>query len=743
MTGKKDRAFEEVYRHILGLPEDQRWKYIDESVADADHQAKLRELFSPLGEDLFLNPDVERAEQLQEFDIQDGIELGDFHLIRELGRGAMGVVYLAEQKSLGRQVALKLFRPALGAFGFSRERFVQEARAIAKLRHPGIVPVYTVGEATGFPYFALEYVPGRNLAEELAACAAGEATALGATAGTVDFRVAVRMIAEVAEALAHAHGAGILHRDVKPSNIMIDENGEARLTDFGLAKSVLDAPATLSDELKGTVHYMSPEQVRVRGPQQDERSDVYSLGVVLYELLTLRKPFPGESFAQVLHALQRRDAPPPRKHNPRIPRDLALICETAMARHAEDRYQDALQFARDLRCFLDHKAISIEAPSLRHKSLRWAKRHRRGWGLGAAVLASLGLGLQIADSLADEAGTASLQVYAVDDRLNRVGRPALVKLRRIDERAGTLGPTRSLGRLPIEGQQIEAGYYRILVEYEDGWLTEHARDLRAQDELLVRSVYRSEPLLSGEGFVTIAGGVYEVPEQAPETWPFRGESIALGPYELSRTEASLGLYREYLAATGLPAPEWWPSGDWNQNWNSLPVTLLLYEEARDFAEWAGARLPSLLEWQRAAHGSRLRLATWPDFPRSGWRGVTQGEARAFAEQDPGTPEDFLWVVEQLGSVEEARGDQSIGNFDQAPGLIHLFGNVREQTETMGLSVTKDGLQVDRLQRYRTGASWEASVYAQDLRSVGKTGLGATSRQSNLGLRFARSISPSR
>jgi len=144
---------------------------------------------------------------------------------------------------------------------------------------------------------------------------------------------------------------------------------------------------------------MSPEQVRVRNPEQDARSDVYALGVVLYELLTSRKPFPGESFAQVLHALQRREADPPRKYDPRIPRDLALICETAMARHTEDRYQDALHMARDLRSFLDHKAISIEAPSLRHKFTRWFMRHRLGVSLAGATVASLALGLQLAERL--------------------------------------------------------------------------------------------------------------------------------------------------------------------------------------------------------------------------------------------------------------------------------------------------------------------------------------------------------
>lgn len=737
--------FQAAYRRVLEAPPAQRWEMIQREYAQPEAlRQRLESLFSPDGEDLFLIPASEEAERPRELDIDAGIQLGDFELERELGRGGMGVVYLARQRSLGRPVALKLLRPSIGAEHASHDSFLDEARAIAQLRHPGVVPVYTVGEAAGFPYFALEYVPGRDLAEELEAVRQGEPSALPSHQDPAYFREVARLIAEVAEALAHAHRQGILHRDIKPSNILVDESGSARLTDFGLAKQLAQSGASVSEELKGTVYYMSPEQVRARAPYQDERSDLYSLGVVLYEALSLARPFGGDSFTAVLQSVQRAAPRPVRKLAPRVSRELALICETAMARRREDRYASVADFAADLRRFLNHEAISVEAPSWSMRLRRAGRRHRVRLGLAAMAFGSVWVGFGAAEQVQRYFEAPRLSVIAVDPQLSQLFLDGEVSLRRIDEATGKVGPREKLGSLPLRHQTVDAGYYRIIVEYEDGWFTEHTRDLEKGKQLTVQSVYRSEPYLPDQDWATIPAGSFRVPADAPELWPFRGATVQLEGYQLARFEASNRQYREYLLATGRSAPAWWRGLSWERSWDALPVSFLRWDELRDFAEWCGARLPSFHEWQRAAHGSRLREATWTRESDQDWRGNTEGEdvlsgTAAFSTLD--SPEAFRWVCEQLVPVDAPQGDTSQAIADAVPGLVHLVGNVREMTETMALRRVEGRRVADRLARYTAGVNWEAARYGLTLLTVSQYPITDEYRQVTHGVRLARSLIP--
>ncbi len=292
--------------------------------------------------------------------------LGDFRLLREVGRGGMGVVYEAEQISLSRRVAVKVLSPSLTAAPRAVERFRREAGVISRLRHPGIVQVFQVGQATGEQFFAMEFVAGTPLDEVIERARRGK--------GSIDPTWACRVISQVADALEHAHRAGVIHRDVKPSNIIVLENGTAKLTDFGLARQTGLPTLTLPGEFAGTAHYIAPEQAETASLSSDPRTDVYSLGVTLYELLTLRRPFEGETAAAVLRQVVLREPIPPRRINRLIPKDLETICLMAMEKQPGRRYERAADLAEDLRSFLELRPVRARPVGAVTRALRWARR---------------------------------------------------------------------------------------------------------------------------------------------------------------------------------------------------------------------------------------------------------------------------------------------------------------------------------------------------------------------------------
>ncbi|MCK6445712.1 MAG: serine/threonine-protein kinase [Planctomycetes bacterium] len=320
--------------------------------------------------------------------------LGEFRLLERLGGGGMGVVYRAVQESLGRVVALKLIRPEQLYFPKARERFHREAEAAARLQHPGIVPVHTVGETQGIPYIVMEFVPGATLAELLdeldgrapesltgrdfaAALARRGGVEVANDAFTGSWvQHAVEFAAQVADALQHAHERGVLHRDVKPSNIVLSREGRARLLDFGLAVTQDAAKrVTASGAALGTLLYMSPEQVRGDLAAIDVRSDVYSLGATLYELLTLQTPYSETTTDATRLAILDGRPDSIRARNRSVPRDLEIVCAKALEKVPARRYADAASFARDLRNVLAHRPIEARAPNAPTRLARWARRH--------------------------------------------------------------------------------------------------------------------------------------------------------------------------------------------------------------------------------------------------------------------------------------------------------------------------------------------------------------------------------
>jgi tRNA A-37 threonylcarbamoyl transferase component Bud32 len=302
--------------------------------------------------------------------------LGRFELIGTVGTGAFGTVYKARDPRLDRTVAIKVPRAGNLPADEDRDRFRREARSVAQLSHPAIVPVHEVGEHEGLPFLVSEFVEGVTLSDLL-------------TAHRPAPREAARLVAAVAEALQYAHEHGIVHRDIKPSNILLDAQGQPHVMDVGLAKREAgEVTMTLDGQVLGTPAYMSPEQARGESHRVDGRSDIYSLGVILYQLLAGELPFRGNS-RMLLHQVLHDEPRPPRSLNDRIPRDLETVCLKAMAKEPSRRYPSARDLAEDLGRFLSEQPVRARPVGRTERLWRWCRRNPSLAGVSALAAAAL------------------------------------------------------------------------------------------------------------------------------------------------------------------------------------------------------------------------------------------------------------------------------------------------------------------------------------------------------------------
>jgi serine/threonine protein kinase len=385
--------------------------------------------------------------------------LGDYQLVREIGRGGMGIVYEAEQLSLHRRVALKILPLAAAMDSRQMQRFQLEAQAAACLHHTNIVPVHAIGCERGVPFYVMQYIEGRSLAQvidELRRLEGLDAVEeLGANLGDISkstrradsitrrsaddarrpserhaigsqtvrpvwsgeagcelrhpvastspprrtarptvsstrsrgyIRTVTQFGVQVAEGLDHAHTRGILHRDIKPGNLLLDDQGQLWVTDFGLAQIPGNPGLTLTGDVLGTLRYMSPEQALAKRVVIDGRTDLYSLAVTLYELLTLRPAIDGQERQEILRKIAEVEPAPPRKLNPAVPHDLETILLKAMAKEPSGRYATAKELADELRRFLEDKPIRAQRPSLLSRLAKLSRRHRAAvWSVGVSV----------------------------------------------------------------------------------------------------------------------------------------------------------------------------------------------------------------------------------------------------------------------------------------------------------------------------------------------------------------------
>jgi Protein kinase domain len=422
-----------------------------------------------------------------------GQRLGDFEIVRELGRGGMGVVYEARQVSLNRRVALKVLSGSLGLTPKAVQRFRREAEAAAKLHHTNIVPVYATGEEQGTHFYAMELIDGPALdavirqmrggpdgdtGTQLPASAAatgpyvpadptpppsgsGSGTGKGSSADRFDRAAA--MIADVADALHHAHQHGVTHRDLKPSNLLLSSDGRLSVTDFGLARMLEQPGMTMTGEFVGTPAYMSPEQVTAGRVPVDQRTDIYSLGATLYELLTLRPPFRADGRDKLLAMVIQKEPVAPRSIDPKIPRDLETICLKCLEKDPDRRYQSAKELADDLRRYVNRFAIRAKRAGPLARAKKWVKRNRALSVAGLALLLALGA-----------AGVFALQAKRTADLLREKDRQTAVD-KAILEAMG--GDAEAALRAVADAEQLGAeqgqlNMLRGLVEYHRGRIKE-------------------------------------------------------------------------------------------------------------------------------------------------------------------------------------------------------------------------------------------------------------------------------
>jgi serine/threonine protein kinase/Tfp pilus assembly protein PilF len=355
----------------------------------------------------------------------DENRLGDFVLVREIGRGGMGVVYEARQLSLGRRVALKVLPFAAVLDSKQIARFKNEAQAAAQLLHPNIVPVFAVGAERGVHYYAMQFIDGQPLDRAIAELRKKSRIAVDEPSANAEeakadatsppelaapstrrafltensenqqqyFRTVVRLGIQAAEALHAAHEDGVVHRDIKPSNLLLDGDGKLWVTDFGLARCQFDATLTKTGDVVGTLRYMSPEQASGQSALVDQRTDVYSVGATLYELLTLRPAFRGRDGPALLRQIEQQEPLSLRQWQPALPADLETVVLKALAKRREERYTTARELAEDLRRVLEGKPTLAKPPTLPDRLHKWARRHKRlvGTVAAACVVAVLGL----------------------------------------------------------------------------------------------------------------------------------------------------------------------------------------------------------------------------------------------------------------------------------------------------------------------------------------------------------------
>ncbi len=681
-------------------------------------------------------------------------ELEDFEILTEIGKGGHGIIFKARQISLNRVVAIKILMPHIIVSNDAINRFQREAQAAAKLHHKHIVSVYSVHSSPTLNCYVMRWIDGPDLSKEIDTL---NPRILPKRSSKEYLTHSVRVVYQIAKALEYAHENGIVHRDVKPHNILIDQSGDALLTDFGIARDNSLGTITKPGNLAGTVAYMSPEQARaIESEKIDHRTDIYSLGVVLYQLLTNKLPFDGKNAEVVLQRLKSEEPIRVRKITQSIPRDLEDICHQAIAKSADERYESASLFAQDLENFLNHKSpINITKPTIWSTSRKYFNKYKRQLSFLSITVVCLFIGYLFSDYYYASLNNSTISVSAVDSSLNKLENiKGFVQLIEINKITGLpideVNNDFLLGNLPLNGAQVKSGFYRIVVKYENDTFIELTRLLEKGKQYNFSAVYSDRLKVNAQNMVLIQGDKinHPVPEIGT-VCPLAGRTLYVDSFWIDKYEVTNAEYKKYLKSISQLEsdlrPTYWPSeNSWDETWDNLPVVGVSWEEARDFAEWSGKRLVSHPEWERAARGSGSgTLFPWGNERKI--QGVcslnpilNSEELNAINESvDPNFKKSTLYKnrVQNVNSHSESAkiiGDHSIH---------HLYGNVAEWCESLlVVNARSDNPIADPMHRYAMGGYWAINPMKSDLAdSHERRGIGIENRSHRIGFRCAKSF----
>jgi serine/threonine-protein kinase len=392
-----------------------------------------------------------------------GPRIPGYRILGVLGRGGMGLVYSAHHLALDRRVALKVVLGGDHASDEQRVRFLTEARAVAQLLHPNIVQIYEIGETEGLPYFSLEYVDGGSLEQKVGRL-------------PQEPRWSAALVESIARAMHVAHRGSIIHRDLKPANVLLTQDGTPKITDFGLAKRLeTDSGQTRTGSIMGTPTYMAPEQAWGRTADVGRHSDLYSIGAILYTLLTGRPPFQGTSALETLEQVRTQEPVPPSRLQPKLPGDLETICLKCLEKEPAKRYETALDLADDLRRFLDGDSIIARPVSVRERVLRQARRNPKVAFLAALVLFLLVAVAVVSTTYAARLRQSSRKLLQTNEalvnasakeRAARLEAEASVK-QAFEQNRSALDAWKTLGRLTIEDLRDVPGAQQVRQKFLD------------------------------------------------------------------------------------------------------------------------------------------------------------------------------------------------------------------------------------------------------------------------------------
>jgi serine/threonine protein kinase/formylglycine-generating enzyme required for sulfatase activity len=658
--------------------------------------------------------------------------LGPYELLEELGRGGMGVVYRAHDRELGRDVALKLLTQVTE---HGRERFRREAELLAQLRHPNVVRLHSAGLAGPTPYLILELVAGESLSARLT------------RDGPLESREAARLTQGLADGLQHAHEHGVLHRDVKPGNVLL-RGDSPLLTDFGLAKDVQHDRGALTQtgQVMGTPAFMPPEQARADAAELGPATDVYSLGATLYAMLTGQPPFRGSSLMEILHRVLKEDPTPPSELNPVDPA-LEAICLQCLCKSPTERYASAAALSADLNAYLNSKQTDDDVPG---------RRARRTGALGAGLLGLLLAGGAVAWSpwsIPDDGSPEQPVDWTPPTlTLDTLSGP-IFKTTAASIEVGGRAADANLASVTLNGVALEldGGTFRREVSLgltgQKTTLSVVARDQAGGVTEVERVVYRVPswwaelkappplPLPEGLSFgeatneflnlrdrsvlLWIPSGSYIMGSDEHEENQRPKHRVSFDPgYFFGKYETTWGQYRRFCAETKRASA---PESPFDVA-DDHPVHSVTWEDAIAYCKWAGLRLPSEAEWEFAATGIEGRLYPW-------------GDKHTPVQANFRGPADGHMYTAPVGSFPE--GVSSFGSFN-------LGGNVLEWVQDVYLShyrgAPRDGsarASSEASHRVYRGGSWLVGQTTRRRCTFRQKGVPTTAFQ-NLGFRPALS-----